>query len=313
MGKMKILITGATGFVGINVALALSKAYEVRIFARNQKKAARLFNGAVDISFGDILNLESLKKSMQGIDCIVNIAGLIKSFDTANLYNVNVGGVRNVALAAKETGVHNIIHLSSLAARGPDNSDGPVSHYGYSKLLGEYEFMKYMCEFNLKIIRPPIIYGEYEREFFRLFKMAKLGILPVLKDKLFSFVYVQDLVHAIEKLINFDAKKPEIYYISDGNKYTWQEVADAMFDVVGNEKMRLRLNLSPKFASLIAYLTYYMKDKAPFTLDKINEIKASGWSCGFEKLKNDLNFEPEYAIRSGFEKTLRWYEKNGWL
>lgn len=310
---MNVLVTGATGFVGINTVNVLSDSYNVRAFVRNKEKAESLLKGAVDISLGDISDINSLKEAMKGIDCVVHIAGLIKSHNIDNLYKINADGTKNVALAAKETGVTNIVYLSSLSARGPDNSDKPVSHYGYSKLKGEYELMKYVCDFDLKILRPPIIYGEYEREFFMLFKFAKSGFLPVLKDKPFSFVYVRDLANAVKGLVGYKTKKPQIYYISDGNTYLWQEAADIIFDTLNQQKLRIKLNLSPVFANFIAYLTYFLKDKAPFTLDKINEIKADGWTCGYEKLKIDLNFKPEYAIREGFKKTLEWYEKNGWL
>lgn len=310
---MNVLVTGATGFVGINTVKVLSDSYNVRAFVRSKEKARSLLKGAVDISLGNISDINSLKKAMKGMDCVVHIAGLIKSHNVNNLYKINAEGSRNVALAARKTGVENIVYLSSLAARGPDNSDKPVSHYGYSKLKGEYELLKYACDYDLKILRPPIIYGEYEKEFFKLFKFAKSGFLPVLKDKPFSFVYVGDLAYAIRGLLNFKLKKPKIYYISDGNTYLWQEVADTIFDILNKQSIRVKLNLSPVFANFIAYLTYFLKDKAPFTLDKINEIRAQGWTCGYEKLKNDLNFKPEYAIRDGFKKTLEWYEKNGWL
>ncbi len=308
---MKILITGATGFVGINTTKALSEKNDIRILVRNADKAKKLFYDSVEIFEGDILHYESAANAVRGVDAVIHIAGLIKSFDKNNLYAVNRIGSRNVASAMKNEGVNNVVYLSSLAARGPDESDIPVSHYGYSKLHGEYEFFRYLYDADLKILRPPIIYGPYEKEFYRLFKMAKIGILPVLDNKLFSFVYVEDLVCAIEKLVFFKAKKPKRYYIADGGRYSWSEVADYMFETVGKRGMKFKL--SESFANVIAYATYFMKDNAPFSLDKIHEIKASGWTCGYGELKKDVGFEPKYTMKEGFEKTLKWYVENGKL
>ncbi len=310
---MNILITGASGFVGINVTKLLSKSDNVKVFVRNGQKANNVFQNNVEICLGDILDIESLKRSMHNIDYVVHIAGLIKAYDVSKLYKVNRTGCKNVALAAKNSKVKNVIYLSSLAARGPDGSTGPVSHYGLSKLQGEYELMKHACDFTLTILRPPIIYGEYEKEFFKLFKMAKIGFMPVLKNRLLSLLYVQDLANAIKMIIYSNRDTSKIYYISDGYKYSWEKIADIMFDVVGRKKIRTQLTLSPVFANIVAYSTYFMKDKAPFTLDKINEIKAQGWTCSYEMLKKDLNFEPKYAIRDGLEETFGWYEENGWI
>ncbi len=309
---MSILITGATGFVGINATKELSKKYNVSVLVRDVTKAKHLFGNSVNIVEGNILDYRSVEQAMKNIRTVLHIAGLIKSHNKNNLYSINRVGSGNIALAAKNMGIQNVIYISSLAARGPDDKNSPVSHYGYSKLHGEYEFIRYLYNADLKILRPPIIYGPFEREFFRLFKMAKSGILPVLNNKLFSFLYVEDLVYAIEKLIDLKTNRPRIYHISDGEKHSWSEAADCIFKTI-NKKNGLKINLPLSSAHIIAYATYLLKDRAPFTIDKINEMKVSGWTCGYENLKKDINFTPRYSIEEGFEKTFRWYKDNGWI
>ena len=308
---MNILVTGATGFVGINVVNALYKEHNVSVLARNTKKAENYFQDSVKIYKGDILDIRAIDSAMCDKDVLIHIAGLIKSFDAENLYLINRIGSRNVSEVAAKHKIKNIITISSLAARGPLETKFPVSHYGYSKLTGEYEFLKNHFANNLKILRPPIIYGYYEKELFTLFKMAKLGILPTIKDKLFSFIFIEDLVDAIKRLIDLNVNYSKTYYVSDGNVYSWSSVADSMFESVGKKGVKLRLN--PIFANIIAYSTYWMKDKAPFTLDKINEIKADRWICDYEGLRNDTGFIPKYNLKKGFKETYEWYRKNRWL
>jgi nucleoside-diphosphate-sugar epimerase len=310
---MNILITGSTGFVGVNAAKTLAKKHKVFALIRSVNKAEPLLdNKHISIIRGDILDFNSLKSAMDGVDAVLHIAGLIKSHNVDNLYLINKQGSLNVAEAAKAANIENIVYISSLAARGPSEINQPVSHYGYSKRYGEYEFIKRFAQKNLKILRPPVIYGPYEKEFFTLFKMAKLGIFPVLKDRRCSFVHIEDLVWAIDRLIELKVDGVKIYHISDGKSYSWDEVANYIFNAVGR-KSGFKLNMNYKRAKLIAYLTYFLKDKAPFTFDKINEIKALSWSCGYEDLSHDIGFSPKYTIEKGFKQTYEWYVGNGWI
>ncbi len=312
---MNIFVTGATGFVGVNAVEKLSKIHNVFAFVRNYSKAKPILSMKnVHIVFGDILNKDSIKNALlhHEIDAVLHIAGLIKSHYIDNLYLVNKKGSQNVANAAKNAGIDNIVYVSSLAARGPSEKNTPVSHYGYSKRHGEYEFVKYFSDKNLKIIRPPIIYGPNEKEFFTLFKMAKIGVLPMLEDRYCSFIYIDDLVDAVEKLIELKNNSVKVYHISDGYEYLWGKVCDFLFESVG-KKGGIKIKMNEKKAKLIAYATYFLKDSAPFTFDKVNEIKALKWCCSYENLKNDIGFTPQYSIKEGFKKTYEWYVKNGWI
>lgn len=308
---MKIVVTGATGFVGSNVVNRLKRHGDITVLARNISKAKVLFGNAVKIYAGDVLNYQSLLNAFGGQDVIVHIAGLIKSFDVNRFYDVNTIGTRNVAKAARNAGVKRVIYLSSLAARGPAETMSPVSNYGASKLKGELEILRYINDYDIKILRPPIIYGPNETDLFLMFKAAKFGILPIMKNKYFSFIYVKDLADAIYNLIFLKIDKPSIYHISDGNAYSWQTVADAIFSSM-NIKGRM-IKISYPIVNFLSLFSYFMKDNAPFTLDKLGEIAADKWTCDYDKLKKDTGFLPENDINLGFQKTVEWYRSNGWL
>ncbi len=309
---MRIFITGATGFVGINTVNRLKNKYEISILARDIQRAKECFGDLVDIHKGNVNDYDSIENAMKNSSAVVHIAGLVKSYDYKNLYYVNRDGSKNVALAAKKLGIDNIVHISSLAARGPDNLNRPVSHYGYSKLLGEFEFLKYCYDRDLKILRPPIIYGPYERWFFDVFKMAKKGIQPVLKDIPFSFLYVEDMVLAIEKLIEHNNNnRIKIYTVSDGNRYTWSKMSEYLFDIMGIKGKTI--NINPFIAKIVAYATAFMKDKAPLSIDKTKEMDVDGWSCGYEELHKDTGFVPKYDLKNGLKETFDWYVEHGWL
>lgn len=308
---MKIIVTGATGFVGSNVVNKLKEHGDVSVVARNIFKAKVFFGDSVKIYKGDVLDYPSLLRAFGGQDIVVHIAGLIKSFNINRFYDVNAAGTRNAAKAARNSGIKRVIYLSSLAARGPSETMSPVSNYGSSKLKGEREILRYINDYDIKILRPPIIYGPNETDLYLMFKSAKFGRLPVMRNKYFSFIYVEDLADAIEGLVFSKLEKPSVYHISDGNIYSWETIADSIFNAMNIRGSTIKITYP--IVNSIAFLSYLMKDKAVFTLDKLGEIAADNWVCGYDKLKKDIGFHPEYNINSGFKKTVEWYRKNGWL
>ena len=308
---MKIVVTGATGFVGSNVVNKLKDHGDISVVARNISKAQALFKDSVKIYKGDVLNYYSLLDAFRGQDVVVHIAGLIKSFNVNRFYNVNTIGTKNVAKAARDAGVKRVIYLSSLAARGPSETMSPVSNYGASKLKGEFEILRYINDYDIKILRPPIVYGPNETDLFLMFKLAKSGRLPVMRNKYFSFIYVKDLADAIDRLVFSKIDKPSVYHISDGGAYSWQTVADAIFNAMNVKGHTIKI--SHPIVNFLAFFSYFMKDRALFTLDKLGEIAADRWICGYDKLKEDTGFSPKDDINSGFQKTVEWYRSKGWL
>ncbi len=309
---MKIFITGATGFVGINVVNALKQNHELVLLVRNPERAGSLFGDECEYVIGDVRNSDALAKGLEKADAVIHIAGLIKSFNPDELYETNRLGTRKLAERIADTNIENIIYVSSLAARGPDGVDHPVSHYGYSKRLGEYELVNICFDRNPKILRPTIIYGPYERYFFKLFEMAERGFFPILKHVLFSYVHVFDVVEAIVRLLDFKARRVSVYTISDGDCYTMDELADLICKVMGKNRL-MRMPLTASVARLITVLGYPLGEKLPFSFDKTREMDVDGWCCDFAALREDVDFEPKYNLKRGLEETYGWYKEHGWL
>ncbi|WP_022670209.1 NAD-dependent epimerase/dehydratase family protein [Hippea alviniae] len=302
---MKILLTGATGFVGINAVNYLKKKHEVVAFLRDKSKA-KVLNGDVEITIGDIVDKESIDRAIKGVDAVVHIGGLINASNLEKLYLTNRIGSRNIAQACIENGINNIVYISSLAARGPDGFQNPVSHYGCSKRLGELEFIHRCYNGNLKIIRPPIIYGPYDKGCFELFRMAKRGILPKLNRR-YSFVFIDDFVKAIEKLLNLETSRPEIFYIS-GSKAKTDRINRALFNAVS--KSGIEIPIPDAFIGVFSLLKFESK---VFSKDKIREIRPKAWTCNNDKLFERTKFKPSVEIEEGFKITARWYKEHGWL
>lgn len=136
LARMRVLVTGATGFVGHHAARALAaRGHEVRVLARRLDKAERLFRSArdVEIAVGDMTDEVAVEAALSGMDAVLHAAATV-SFSRASadvLRDANVAGARHVLGGASRRGLGAILYVSSLTTvfdpRGPDpTEDSPV-------------------------------------------------------------------------------------------------------------------------------------------------------------------------------------------
>src|SRR5262249_7296698 len=136
---------------------------------------------------------------------VVHMAGVTKSLRNEDFYRVNADGTRALAAAAANAGVKRFIHCSTLSAAGPisgarplveEDPPAPVSHYGRSKLAGEEALRHEAGRMAVTIVRPPIVYGPRDKDFFEVFKMAGRGLSlspGLFGKKRYSLIHVEDL------------------------------------------------------------------------------------------------------------------------
>ncbi len=308
---MRLFVTGATGFVGINFVKKVMGVHEVVALVRRVDKALEHFGDEVEAVEGTLGDLDSLVDGMKGCDMCVHIAGLVSSYREEDFYEVNRFGSANVARAASEVGVRRIVYVSSIAARGPNEVLHPISAYGFSKFLGELEFLRYRT-YELAFLRPCVIYGPYDRALLPLFRFAKkYRVLPFVKGKMFSLVHVQDVIRAIETLVGSRDFRSRVYYISDGECYPWKKLMKGIFNVLGIKGAVVPV--SSRLSEVVFSALKELGFNQMLNEDKFREFKGTVWCCGFEGLHEDFDFVPDYDMNAGFEDTVRWYEENGWI
>ena len=334
---MKVLLTGGTGFVGPATARALADAgHEVRCLVRRSSDLGPLgASGArLEFAIGDVSAPATLPEAVAGCDAVVHLAGLTKTVTPAAYYRVNADGTGNLAGAAAAAGVKRFVHCSTLAVAGPmapgrpvreEDPPAPVSHYGRSKLAAEEAVRRHAPSMEAVIVRPPIVYGPRDRDFFEIFKMAALGLAlkpGLIGDKRYSMIYVDDLGRALALALANGKPAGDgrdgsgVYYVSDGGVHAWADVIRAAGRALGRPNtVVLPVPESLSWgAGLWGELVGRVTGRAQIlSFDKIRELGGAGWACETERARADLGFAPAWPLEQGREAAAAWYREQRWL
>jgi nucleoside-diphosphate-sugar epimerase len=334
--KQKIaLVTGGSGFIGSELIHQLcANGFRVRALLRSSSSKENFRGCEVEECIGDLLDYESLKKAVDGVDYVFHLAGVTSAIKRAHYFLYNKTGTANLAKACAENAknLKRFVYVSSLAASGPaqnltprieTDAEFPVSAYGESKLEGEKQLLKFSEErYPISIVRPPAVYGPRDKGVFEFFKMIQKGIcieLPSFnptKNKYYSLIHVEDLVRAIIKAaLVEDQGKREIYFVSDQNIYTWNQIMDTIASNLQKKPFKIYL---PSFllwslSAFFSFCSYLFLRPFPLSLDKYRELKPDFWICSSARAKTKLDFRPKFDLQTGIVQTTKWYKDNGWL
>ncbi len=253
---MKVLVTGGTGLVGSHASRALTAAgHQVRLLVRSPDKAAdffgRLGEELPELVQGDITDVNAVRQALAGCDAVVHAAaGTPMQIDSVEkLFDVNVGGVKNVIGSALDLGVERIVYISSITAIF--NTDGskvtpdapPVPSkmpYGQSKVEAEIYLRKLQGEgAPIAILYPAGIAGPDDPGFSDTCKAIKYRIetgFRIFGEGGTQYVDVRDLAALIRSLIENGGSGR---FLVPGVFATWTEQADIIEEVSGCQLQRI--------------------------------------------------------------------------
>lgn len=328
--KERVLITGASGFVGYHlIQEALKNNLEVYAAVRKSSKIDHLKHLDINFTNPDFNNVDALAKEFEinKYDYIIHAAGVTRARSTAEYNQINAGYTQNIAAAIQKSTIQlkKMVLISSLAAIGPLNTlDGiitedtlpnPVTAYGKSKLLAE-ENLKAFSSLNYSILRPTGVYGPRDKDIFIFFKQVAKGIEPYIGniEQKFSFIYVTDVATAaLSALYSKDNQKT--YNLSDGRYYDRYELGKLIKETLNLKTVKFHLPVNfVKIIAIIAEKYSSLKHEAAvLNIEKLNELTAVNWYCDISKAKNGLDFSPAYDLKAGVSETLNWYKTNKWL
>jgi nucleoside-diphosphate-sugar epimerase len=325
---MKVLVTGASGFLGSHVAEQLKiKGHEVRCLVRKSSDKSFLERLGVELAYGAVEDKDAVARAVEGIDAVVHSAGLVKARRPEDFAATNVEGTRILLEASldRRTEVRRFVLVSSLTAHGPSH-DGepvplfhnpvPVTHYGRSKLAAEQLVRGAAKDLPVTVIVPPAIYGPRDREMLTFFQSLSNGFFPVLADaQKLSVVYGEDAANACIAALEVDHDSGRSYFVEDGSVYTQRQMAAAVARALNKKPITLKVPISVvKVAAWGSQLYARIADKAVmFTPDKVNELTAPHWVCSADPIRKELNWEASVQWEEGARRTAEWYRAEGWI
>jgi nucleoside-diphosphate-sugar epimerase len=263
---MKILVTGATGFIGTAIVKELkAQGHEVTALARKTSKIDGLKNENIPIVYGDINDPESLKRAFQGQQAVVHTAAYVSDWGTKKDYIRGIyRGTQNVLEALVAAGVRRLIFFSSVvvfggAANVAINETFPlkpmVGWYTKAKIMAENMIQGYIQKklLDITIVHPPWVYGEGDRTFIPAMVQAiKGGYMMFFRSggrHAIEINYVGNIAAAVAFMIDNPATHCERYILADDPKITFREFVNTVAKKLGRPEVRVSLPYP------LAYLT----------------------------------------------------------
>ena len=266
--RKRVLITGATGFIGSRAAevFALQHGWDVRALVHNPGNASRLARLPVEMVQGDLSSEETVAQLVDGCDAVVHCAvGTVWRDRRAN-FEINVDGTRRLAEAALAAGVDRFVHFSTISVYGDDSvltgtldESTPLrptrgSDYGETKAAAEAVIRKMAAKgLNACIFRPARVFGPFSRIFIMnpLTAMAARGFHWLgSPDVPCDMVYVDSVISAVMNAMEVpvDRMRGEDFNISDGDAQTWREFYESFADEFNLDLSEVPMD-KPRFAT----------------------------------------------------------------
>jgi dihydroflavonol-4-reductase len=325
MAGQRVLITGATGFVGTRFVEGLPAGWRLRALVRPSSRVSTLEAAGAELVVGHgVDDPAALARAVAGVDVVLHLAATTRALTAAEHERVNGAGTRALlaALLAARDRPRRIVYLSSLAAVGPalagpvgaDTPPRPLTAYGRGKLAGEAACLAAKGELEVAVLRAPAVYGPGDRDLLRFFRLAALGVLPLpAGERQVQFVHVDDLVEAI-RLAALVPDVSGVYHIAEPRVYDWNEAAAAIISAVGRGRVvrvpHALITLAGSASGLGARL---VRRPTIFDADKARELLAPAWTCETERAERDLGFRAATALPAGFAAAAAWYRSRGLL
>lgn len=314
MSPRKVIVTGATGFVGSAVVERLLAVNDVRVLAGTRNIRGAWPAGVESLSLPDLENCGEIP-ALPGVDALVHCAARVHVMNDhsadplAEFRRCNVDGTLNLARQAAASGVRRFIFISSIKVNGestiigqpfhPEQEPTPEDAYGISKLEAELGLMSLAQDTGMEvvIIRPPLVYGPgVKGNFARMMSLISKGLplpLGAIHNKR-SLVGIDNLVDLIVRCIDHPAAANQVFLAGDGEDLSTTELLRGVAEAMGRPA-----HLLPVPARLLS-LTAALLGKRAVAQRLLDSLQVD-----ISKAHDLLGWIPPVPVKEGLKRCIR--------
>ena len=325
----RLLVTGATGFTGGHLALALARAgCRVRAFVRDPGALHPELQHVVEISQGDIRDRRAVDSAVAGCTHVFHLAAIFRdaSVRRATYTEVNASGTQHVLDACERYGVQRLIHCSTVGVHGhvrevPASENAPFNpgdDYQRSKLEAEQRVWDWFARTNIEttVVRPAGIHGPGDMRFLKLFRGIQRGYFIMLGSgrTLYHVVFIDDAVQVFLRAAVADTAVGEAFHACGPRYVSLNDLVAVIAQVIGARPPWMRLPVWPVYvAGALMEAVCVPLGKNPPLYRRRVDFFTHNRAFSIAKAQQLLGYEPQIDLEQGIRATADWYQQQGLL
>ncbi len=331
---MKVLITGGTGFIGTNLALAyLARGWEVRVLGKRASAAEAenvrdLLAAGAEVMEGSVTETALLRQACAGVAVVHHIAAAMReaNIPDAAFWEINVHATRRLLDAARDSGVRRFVYCSSIGAMGKHPPKPatettpcrPADIYQRTKRAAEELCAAYAAEhgFPIAVVRPAEVYGPRDRRLLKLFRSVQNGSFVMIGNgrNEHHLVYVDDMTRGFLLAAEREEAVGQTFIIAGEEAVSSWRLVEEIAQALGARLRRVHVPLGPvrALAFLVEGACRPLGIQPPLYPRRVDFFRGD-FRFDISKARNMLGYAPQFSLARGIRATADWYRERQWL
>ena len=326
MESEKVLITGATGFIGSHLAERLVKdGHRVVVLLKPGDDEGWIDGLDLIRVYGDLTEEIKLGEEAVGVSMVFHLAAEAGGRCTPEeIFAINLEGTKNLLSACHghRLNLKRFLFVSTVAAAGPnrdktpvdeEDPDNPQTVYGRSKLAAEQLLRENCREIPFTILRLPLVYGPRSmRGLFPVFKMAKYRYGVTVTKNRVTLGFIQDIVRGIIQAAFHPESAGRMYYLGENTTYGSDEIVRMVGVAMDRKTLKIHVPYPLLYAAAwVLDRTTRMIGKLPvFIPINLGANLKMNWGFSTDKAVRDFGYQTKYPLAEGLKITAEWYKRH---